>query len=189
MLITGDKVQLRPITAADFTRIVTWSNDVEVCRYIDGDFPATLDDCQIWLQRADSDRHNQRFAITILENSELIGDIELDHITWRSGDAELRIRIGERNHWDKGYGTDAVRALLSHAFVHMNLSRIYLRVFSENQRAIRCYEKSGLKKEGRLMRRSESGQPREILLMRILKQEFHRKYNTKPSATDAKRSA
>ena len=45
-----------------------------------------------------------------------IGDIELDYIVWRSGEAELRIRIGERDCWNRGYGTESIIALLRHAF-------------------------------------------------------------------------
>jgi RimJ/RimL family protein N-acetyltransferase len=57
----------------------------------------------------------------------------------------------------------------------MSLSRVYLRVFSSNLRAVRCYEKAGFRKEGRLKRRSQSGQLEEILLMRILREEYLRR--------------
>ena len=80
----------------------------------------------------------------------LIGHIELDHIAWRSGDAELRIRIGEKDYWDQGYGTRRGAHPRRHAFGSMRLSRVYLRVFSLNKRAIRCYEKVGFRKEGRI---------------------------------------
>jgi RimJ/RimL family protein N-acetyltransferase len=173
MLISGEKVQLRPVTPSDFARMVTWSQDSEVTRYLDADYPADIGECPDWLQKARSNRHAQLFAI-VTNDAELIGDIELDNITWRSGDAELRIRIGERHLWDKGYGTDAVRTLLEHGFRHMSLSRIYLRVFSANARAIRCYEKAGFRKEGRLQRRTRSGVMSEILLMRILRDEYLR---------------
>jgi RimJ/RimL family protein N-acetyltransferase len=37
---------------------------------------------------------------------------------------------------------------LTHAFENMNLHRVWLRVHSTNERAIRCYEKVGFVKEG-----------------------------------------
>ena len=40
----------------------------------------------------------------IIFENQLIGDIELDHIAWRSGDAELRIRIGRKDLWNRGLG-------------------------------------------------------------------------------------
>lgn len=173
MLISGEKVQLRPVVPTDFARMVTWSQDSEVTRYLDAGYPADIEECPGWLQEAQSSRHTQLFAVVTRDDG-LIGDIELDHITWRSGDAELRIRIGERHLWDRGYGTDAVLTLLEHAFRHMSLSRVYLRVFAANARAIRCYEKAGFRKEGRLRRRTRSGTMSEILLMRILRDEYLR---------------
>jgi len=185
MIIYGEKVQLRAITPKDFPRLVAWSADAEVNRYLEGDYPLSLAECETWLQKAASSRHTQRFAVVSRHDGELIGDIELDHITWRSGDAELRIRIGERSRWDQGYGTDAVTALLSHAFLSMHLSRVYLRVYSANHRAIRCYEKAGFKKEGRISRPAEDGQLREVYLMRILKKEYMRGKNRKTAKYSA----
>lgn len=171
MIIRGERVFLRPIQPGDFPKIVAWSNDPEVARLLEGDYPRTLEECPTWLRLSQGNRHNQRFAICTGEGI-LIGDTELDHIAWRSGDAELRIRIGEKSFWDQGYGTDSVSALLGHAFDSLGLSRVYLRVYHFNRRAIRCYEKCGFRKEGRLSRPGPDGKPASIYLMRILKEEF-----------------
>lgn len=164
MIIRGEKVLLRPIQPSDFPQLVAWSNDLEIARYLEGEYPKRLDEYPAWLARARSDRHSQHFAITTLDDL-LIGHIELDHIAWRSGEAELRIRIGEKRYWDQGYGTDAVSSLVRHAFGAMGLSRVYLRVFTFNKRAIRCYEKVGFRKEGRLERPGPDGTMATILLM------------------------
>lgn len=173
MIIRGDKVDLRPVAPADLERLVAWSQDEEVRQYLDGNYPPTLDEAHEWLQRVLSDRHNKRWAI-LTKAGRLIGDIELDHITWRSGEAELRICIGEMSFWNQGYGTDAVRTAVAHAFRDMGLRCVYLRVFAENARAIRCYTKVGFRKEGRIERRDPEGRRREIYLMRLLRSEFER---------------
>ncbi len=175
MNLYGDKVMLRPIQKEDFDRIVYWSNLPEIGRFSEGDYPADLGQCDSWYKRLKSNRYQKRFAI-ILDNS-IIGDIELDHIAWRSGDAELRIRIGEIDLWDHGYGTDAICTLLQHAFHTLDLSRIYLKVYTDNYRAISCYHKAGFTKEGKLSRGYNDSSFREIFLMKILKQEFERKHN------------
>ncbi|HEX6970892.1 MAG TPA: GNAT family protein [Limnochordia bacterium] len=174
VIAEGEKVKLRPIEPADFPKIVAWTNDPEVSQFIEGEYPQTLAECPAWLAASRRDRHNQRFTITD-RTGRVIGDIELDHITWRSGDAEMRVRIGERELWDQGYGSDAVCALLVHAFGRMRLHRIYLRVFRQNQRAIRCYQKCGFRKEGRIVRPGPDGKPVEVILMRILRDEFERR--------------
>ena len=52
---------------------------------------------------------------------------------------------------DKGYGTDALRALIGYLFKKLTLHRVWLGTYEHNKRAIRAYEKVGFKKEG-LMR-------------------------------------
>lgn len=170
MNLYGKKVMLRPIQQSDFAKIVYWSNEDKINCFSEGNYPTSMEQCATWLQHSISNRYQERFAIVL--GKTIIGDIELDQITWRSGDAELRIRIGEMSNWDRGYGTDAINTLLNYAFYQMHLSRIYLKVYTDNKRAVRCYNKVGFKKEGRLKRRNNRNEIREIYLMRILKTEF-----------------
>ncbi|NMB45165.1 MAG: GNAT family N-acetyltransferase [Firmicutes bacterium] len=175
MEVVGERIILRPLIPSDFPKLVKWTKDPEVGHYMDDDgYPETEEACYDWHKSQCSNRHKQRLMITTRDGHP-IGDVELDHITWRNGDAELRIRIGEGGYRGKGYGVDAVTTLLAYAFVEMNLSRVYLRVASSNEAAIRCYEKAGFKKEGKLVR-SHVHEKRqwEIYLMRILKDEFYK---------------
>lgn len=188
MIIRGERVFLRPIQESDFPKLVSWGNDPEVARLLEGDYPRTMGECPEWHRLSQGNRHNQRFAICTSEGV-LIGDTELDHIAWRSGDAELRIRIGEKEFWNRGYGTDAVVTLLGHAFASMRLSRVYLRVYHFNKRAIRCYEKCGFRKEGRLSRPGPDGEPASIYLMRITKEEFETAHRAKGGPPPATKSA
>jgi RimJ/RimL family protein N-acetyltransferase len=163
--LRGTWVQLRPITAEDLPELLPWNQDEEINSLADGDYPAEMAAAQEWLTQILSDRYRKYFVIVL--NDEVIGDIELDHIAWRSGDAEMRIRIGRKDLWNQGLGTDAVETMLNYAFKRLNLTRIYLRVYAHNKRAIRCYTKSGFVGEGRL--NSRYG---KILLMRITRSEY-----------------
>ncbi|HET7560092.1 MAG TPA: GNAT family protein [Limnochordia bacterium] len=179
-VLIGSRVLLRELLVADFPRMVEWSCDAEINRLIDGNYPESLEECPEWFRRITSNRHALRLGIArrrdqdaaageppTHESHPLIGDIELDHITWRSGEAELRIRIGEKSLWNQGYGSDAVATLLQHAFAGMHLRRVYLRVYRFNARAIRCYEKCGFRKEGRLIRPCSDGERHEVILMSV----------------------
>ncbi len=170
-IIHGEHVFLRPITADDFLLLVKWNQDEELNDLMGGDYPATVEECTLWHKEVSSDRHRQLFAIEA-EGIGLIGDIELDHIAWRSGDAELRVRIGEPHWRGRGFGTEAIKLVLRHAFETLTLNRVYLRVFASNRRAITSYRKVGFRTEGALTRRIAGGEPREIVLMRILRDEF-----------------
>jgi RimJ/RimL family protein N-acetyltransferase len=94
-------------------------------------------------------------------------------IDWVSRLVELRIRIGDKNAWGGGLGSEATRLLLSYAFDGLNLERVWLRVFATNERAIKMYEKVGFQHEGRLRRASFiNGQMLDVDLMGLLKTEY-----------------
>lgn len=166
MEISGERVLLRPLEPADLPSLVKWGADPVLTPLMEGAYPHDLGESPAWLARLRSNRHNQRFAI-LVATGELIGDIELDNIAWRSGEAELRVCIGERSWWNRGYGTDAVRTLVAHAFESLHLNLVYLRVYRDNRRAVRCYEKCGFRIRGKILRRSRDGAMREILLMQV----------------------
>ena len=84
-----------------------------------------------------------------IEDARLIGEISLDGVQWHHGDTFIAIGIGERDYWNRGYGTDAMRVMLRYAFCELNLHRISLNVFGYNYRALSMYEKIGFQHEGR----------------------------------------
>lgn len=161
----GRKVRLRPFRRGDLPSMVRWNNDPDLQYYVDSDLPKTLPECEAWFARNFPRLSYRLFAIED-DQGRLIGDLELDHISWRRREAELRIRIGEKERWNEGYGTDAVKTLLSLAFGPMGLRRLYLKVYRFNHRAIRCYEKNGFRREG-LLRRRDGRNWKDILLMSI----------------------
>lgn len=169
----GDLAALRALERGDFPSLVRWSTDPELRSLVDSGIPETMEECEEWYRTARSDRYHQIMAITTKDGT-LIGDIELNHITWRNGHAEMRIRIGEKEFWNRGFGTDAVLTLMEYVFTHLRLNRLYLRVYSHNQRAIACYQKCGFRKEGILRRDGDQGEWKEIILMRVLREEYER---------------
>jgi len=60
--------------------------------------------------------------------------------------------IGNRDYWNRGYGTDAISTLVNHIFSQMNLSRIYLKTLESNARAQKCFQKCGFTPYGHLAR-------------------------------------
>ena len=90
-----------------------------------------------------------------------------------NGSAELGIFIGEKAEWGKGYGTDAVNALVDFGFDSLRLERIWLNVWTENDRARRSYEKAGFVHEGTLRHdRYEGGRYTDGHIMSILHDEW-----------------
>ena len=115
------------------------------------------------------------FAIRLLEDDRLIGDIGLGGIQWSQGDAFVGIGLGERECWGKGYGTDAMQVILRYAFTELNLQRVSLDVYEYNPRAIRSYEKAGFAHEGRMRKMLDlDGKRWDMIYMGILREEWQR---------------
>jgi RimJ/RimL family protein N-acetyltransferase len=83
------------------------------------------------------------------------------------------IVIGEKAHWNRGFGTEATRLALRFAFGELNLHRVELEVFAFNKRAIRAYEKAGFRLEGtRLQSHFHNGAYHDAHIMGVLSDEF-----------------
>lgn len=92
----------------------------------------------------------RRQAFWLLVGGDTIGEVELIDIRRGDRTAELRIGIARPELLSRGYGTRAIHLLLEHASSHLHLTSVYLRVRESNLRAVRCYQKCGFKKRGRL---------------------------------------
>ncbi len=102
-----------------------------------------------------------------------IGRVRLHEIDEEEAHARLAIGIWHPADWGHGYGTEASKLVIGHAFNIMNLHRVDLIVLESNQRAIRSYEKCGFKVEGVLRERAlVGGQRQNDLIMAILRHEF-----------------
>ena len=90
-------------------------------------------------------------AMAIHETStgRLVGTCAFSQLDGDNGSALFHITIGEKDTWGQGYGTEATRLMLDHAFGTLGLHRIALFVFEFNERAIRAYQRCGFVLEGR----------------------------------------
>lgn len=62
--------------------------------------------------------------------------------------AFFQIYLGDSKSRGQGLGESSLIAMINHAFEKLNLHRIWLQVFPDNEKAIRLYEKLGFVYEG-----------------------------------------
>ena len=87
--------------------------------------------------------------------------------------ATFSIEIFDPSLWSRGFGTEATRLVLRHAFEELNLHRVELQVKAYNQRAIRAYEKCGFVREGVLRETSMvDGEWVDAVAMSILDRDY-----------------
>lgn len=87
-------------------------------------------------------------AITLKDSGQLIGAIGL-HINPKFNHAELGYWVGVP-YWNKGYCTEAAKAMLKHGFEDLGLHRIFAHYFTTNPSSGKVMEKIGMKYEGLL---------------------------------------
>jgi RimJ/RimL family protein N-acetyltransferase len=171
-MIEGTLVRLRALEKDDLQHFVAWVNDPETRRFMTIRYPLSMTEEESWWQGHLERKNDRAFAIETKDGI-YIGNLGLHNIEPENRRAMLGIMIGQKDYWGRGYGTDAIRTLLAWAFGYLNLHRVYLTVYAYNQRAIRCYEKSGFRHEGTMRQaRYADGRYHDELMMGILRDEF-----------------
>lgn len=146
------RVILKPLAELEqsaWRRVYEHFRDPEIA-HLNGTPPSRM---PLWLLKrilkADS-RRSDRATFGIFDvsgevtgaNDEVyIGTIELYDV--KRTEATLGIIIGERTHWSKGFGPEAIRALLAYAFEELCLERVTLSTFEDNPRAQSAFKKVG----------------------------------------------
>jgi RimJ/RimL family protein N-acetyltransferase len=176
-MILGNRIRLRAIEEKDIDRFIIWLNDPEVRKGLAIFLPLSRYEEEKWFESTMKKPACEHPMVIEINNGGSwlpVGDCGFFAIDWRNRNAEFGIFIGEKEYWNQGYGSEAVQLLLKHGFDTLNLHRIYLRVFEDNKRAIRAYEKSGFIHEGRL-RSAEfrDGKYIDMLFMSVLREEWN----------------
>ena len=145
--IVGDRIYLRPLDMEDADAFVSWLNDTEIRQYLGMISPMNRLREREYLKDLYKDEKRLNLGIVLKKKDELIGGVGLHDISLTHRNTEIGIVIGNKNYWSKGYGTEALKLMMGHGFDQLNIHRIFLRVISNNARAIRAYEKAGFRME------------------------------------------
>jgi RimJ/RimL family protein N-acetyltransferase len=144
-MVTGKRIRLRRKRLDDAIDNYAWQTDAELTQLdaaplLSATFPRYLSAYLEELRYPSPKRRT--FAIETREGKH-IGNCSYYDINENKGETQLGILIGERDYWNKGYGTEAVSLLLSHIFQETKLNRVYLKTQVSNIRAQRCFQKCG----------------------------------------------
>ncbi len=93
--------------------------------------------------------HNPAQLMVIDLNGKFIGAIGVHPMEdVFSFNAELGYWLGEE-YWEKGYANQALKLMIDYVFRNFKISRIFLRIFSNNKASLKLAEKTGFKLEAK----------------------------------------
>jgi RimJ/RimL family protein N-acetyltransferase len=175
-MIYGKRVRLRAAERNDVKKFYDWVNDPDVTRYLSLYLPMSTVDEENWFDAMTKrDQSEKTLVIEVRDNTgwKMIGNCGVFGIDPVNRSGELGIMLGEKDEWDKGYGTEVMLLLVRHCFDTLNLNRAYLQVYAGNLRAKRSYEKTGFVEEGRLRESVyKHGKYDDVIVMSILRSEW-----------------
>ena len=167
--LQGAKVILREKRIGDAEKDYRWRSDPEIAR-LDAAYPLSMSYERYLKLFEDQLRYptpgSHHFGADAADGT-YIGNCMYYDLDSRAMEAELGIVIGDRNYWSNSYGYDAVTTLLNHMFMDLNLNRVYLHTLDWNERAQRCFSKSGFKPVRTVRRMAQ-----DFILMEVLRQEW-----------------
>lgn len=176
--IVGEKVYLRGIERKDLEGpYFQWANDPKVTEYMFmGLKPNSLVALEEEYNTLMKSSNDVAFLVIDKQTDKPIGSAGIYAISWVARTAEYRVMIGEKDFWDKGYGTEIAHLLMEYAFGKLNLNNLWLGVNADNPRAVKSYENAGFVTEGRLRALIyRNGKYYDVIKMNILRDEYYSK--------------
>lgn len=119
---------------------------------------------------------NIRHYIITNDANEFLGYVILDAVNDESHSINLRRLVVTRK--GQSIGKQALYLIQDLAFTKLNAHRLWLDVFSDNQRAYNLYKQVGFREEGKLIESYlRNGQYVSQYIMAILTHEYQKKHN------------
>jgi len=150
----GKLVRLRAVEPGDWQDFSDWDADTEFARY---DyhiwFPLSREALRKWteeLATAEAKNHEYRWVIET-PAGELAGTLNTHTCDPRVGSFRYGVAI-RREHWRKGYATEAIRLVLTYFFRELRYQKVTVELYEFNSASLALHRKLGFREEGRLRR-------------------------------------
>ena len=154
LLLTGERLMLRPLQATDTAAMFAYASDPEVTRFLPWEPAPEAESVRPFLQDQVQRRERREslgLAVLLRETNEMIGSTDLMDLKRTRGQAELGYLLA-RPYWGRGLMTEAADLTLHHGFGRLRLTVIRAFADAENQGSRRVLEKIGMRVVGHEIR-------------------------------------
>jgi ribosomal-protein-alanine N-acetyltransferase len=150
LLLTGEKLELRPLQVTDTETMFVYASDPEVTQFLPWEPATEVESVRPFLEdqvRRRERRDSLGLAILLRETGEMIGSTDLMDLRRTRGEAELGYLLA-RSYWGRGLMTEAANLTLEHGFHRLRLIRIRAYADADNTGSRRVLEKIGMRVVG-----------------------------------------
>ncbi|MBM7702833.1 GNAT family N-acetyltransferase [Metabacillus iocasae] len=149
-ILETKRLQLRELTLDDVDTLYDYFSNHDVTRYygmsaFTGIYQA--ENLITHFEQMARDQKGIRWGIMLKEENELIGTIGFHSKSSLHKRAEVGYELHPA-HWEQGYASEALDAVMIYGFAHWQLNRIGAVVFVENEASHRLLQKKGFQREG-----------------------------------------
>lgn len=150
LVIKGENVYLRPITAQDTELVLRWRNSPEVVQNFIYRKPITVEEHTSWLENKVFTGQVHQFIICDREDGMPLGSAYIQNIDEEHHRAEWGLFLGSERTYNRGIGTQTAFLIMDYAFETLGLHKLTSRVLAHNKPCIRMNEKIGYRQEAYL---------------------------------------
>lgn len=154
-----------------------WCSNPNVAKYVCWEVHKNVDETKAlleeWIKNYESNE-TYKWVAEIKDTSEIIGTIDVVSKKFLSyGACEIGYCYGE-DYWNKGYGTECLKAVMKYLFEECDAEVIFAKHLSQNPGSGKVMMKCGLKYEGTLRDRfvDKDGIRNDLLSYSITKDEY-----------------
>lgn len=171
-MLEKEHLKLIPISEKDTEYLLELRNNLDISRYFFSQLPVYDFKHKKWLYDLD-----KVLDFIIYYNSKKVGRIYIYNIDFLNERGEFGI-IVEKSYSGQGIAYKASQLLFNYVFTNLKINKIYLLVFSENERAKKLYEKLGFEQEGYFKKEVfKNGKFQNVIRMALFRDEWLKNEN------------
>lgn len=176
-MLGNEVLYLQSVAPKDAGLLAKWRFSDQNYDFFYEYIPTTEEQNEKWIESVLNKKNEINLIAYEKESDRPVGMISLIDIDARNQKCEIgRVLIGNAEDRKKGYGKHLIFLVLEYAFLHLNMRKVYLEVFAENDRAVRFYQKSGFKEDGLFQEHIyKNGKFKDVIHMSLFKKDFTRK--------------
>ncbi|MBR2842180.1 MAG: GNAT family N-acetyltransferase [Lachnospiraceae bacterium] len=145
-VIETDRLLIRPMTVLDVPALRKWMQDRSIYTYWGKGLGKAEMYPELLFEKTERPTKSFHLGIANKQNNEVIGDLWV-YLIENDRMAQVAIRLSKEEH-GKGYGTEALSAMIRFCFENTELQRLWTQVDVRNTASWKMLEKCSYKREG-----------------------------------------